>query len=73
MTKQQAIYASYMLCEALNDKAFWHGHMKRMFGTHGRLMASQAIAAMASEFNFEQPTIVDMSNGDPEDDYAEDE
>lgn len=63
MTKQQAIYASYMLAESLNDLEIWY-RLKPIFGRHGRLMVGQAISSMATEFNFQEPVIMDVEDGD---------
>jgi hypothetical protein len=54
MTKEQALFASYIIAEAVNDDDF-RAKLQKLFGTWGVANAEAAAKELATEYKFDAP------------------
>jgi hypothetical protein len=59
MNKQNAIYAAYIIAEALNDETT-RKRCLMLYGEHGVTNAKQAAIELAKEWSFEPPMMVTL-------------
>lgn len=56
MTKEQALFAAYIIAEVVNDYDF-RAKLQKLFGTWGVAHAESAAKELASEYKFDAPIL----------------
>lgn len=56
LTRQQAVYITFIVAEALNDPDF-RKKIELLYGTHGTTEAASGIKEIADGWNFEPPVL----------------